>query len=298
MKEDALSNILRGLRLTAEIYLHTDFCGTWAVDTSGQRQVPFHLINSGQAWLHQPDQKPIPLSSGDLVVFPHDSPHTLSNSAVEPDKALVNQLTDNAQDLPTTNMVCGFFDFNSSQSWPLLDSLDNTILLSLQDTRKISNTMILMNLLISELENQQQGSGVVVDELAYVLFIHILRSQIEKGINQGLLAALFDPKIGIALNKIHQQPSTSWTLERLAQEIAMSRSAFADKFKHLVGKTPMRYLAEWRMRQASELLMSSDLNVALIAEECGYQSEVAFRKAFKSIIGQTPGQFRSTLLKE
>lgn len=290
---DALTAILLRLRLRAGVFIHADFCGTWAVDTSGHRKVPFHLIGRGSGWIHTDDtDEPRLLSAGDLVVFPRDTHHVIASSAASPPASLINQPIDSEAEGPVTSMLCGFFEFQSKAAWPLLDGLPNAIVLNLQEAGRVMGTQALIQLMISELENASPGADAVVNQLAYVLFIHLLRAEMQRGLDHGLLCALTDSKIGRALNLVHADPAAHWTLEDLARKIGMSRSAFAERFKHLVGMTPMRYITEWRMQEAAELLQTTELSIAAIAEQCGYTSEVAFRKAFRSVIGVPPGRFR------
>ncbi len=291
--EDALSAILQRLRLRAGVFVHADFCGTWAVDTSGHRKVPFHLIGRGKGWLHTKDTaEPRLLSAGDLVVFPHDAYHVIASDAAPPPTALINQPLDPQAAGPITSMLCGFFEFQSKLAWPLLDGLSDAIVLDLRDTGRALGTHSLTQLLIGELENTGPGASAAVNQLAYVLFIHVLRAAMQRGLDHGLLYALSDPKLGRALNGIHADPAAEWTLEGLATKTGMSRSAFAARFKQLVGMTPLRYITEWRMQEAADLLQTTELSIAAIAEQCGYTSEVAFRKAFRNVIGLPPGQFR------
>lgn len=296
MNQDGLSDILHWLRLKAEVYLHTDFQGCWAVDTSGSRHVPFHFVNNGNSWLHLPDAPPRELHQGDLVIFPRDCKHMLSSEQNCPSRYLVDETLEKIgkfpDEGPLTGLTCGFFEFENKAAWPLLDSLPEVIVLELSQPDKLHSTRTLLELLISELEANEPGTRVSVNYLTHTLFVHILRSQIGNGLEKGLLSALFHPKIGKALGLIHGEPARDWSVENLAHTIGMSRSGFAEQFRDLTTKTPMRYLAEWRMLQASELLRTSELSITDIAERCGYHSEVAFRKAFKSITGATPGAIR------
>ncbi|MCG8433140.1 MAG: AraC family transcriptional regulator [Gammaproteobacteria bacterium] len=292
-RADALSEILRSLRLKAGIYVEEDFCGTWAVDTSGHRKVPFHLIESGSGWLHMDElEEPRLLSAGDFVVFPHDTRHSIASSPSPPPASIINQPVDTTADGPITSMFCGYFEFDDKAAWPLLDELPGVIVLDLKDNSRLAGTRALIQLIINELESAGPGMDAAVNELAYVLFIHVLRCQITKGLQRGLLGALFDAKIGRALNVIHADPMHDWTVDRLANAAGMSRSLFAERFKELVNKTPMRYVTEWRMHKASDLLKTTDLSIDAIAERSGYASEIAFRKAFKSIVGEPPGKIR------
>ncbi len=290
---DALTAILQRLRLRAGVYVHADFCGTWAVDTSGHRKVPFHLIGRGSGWLHTDDAKePRRLGAGDLVVLPHDARHTIASGAERPPAALINQPLDPQATGPVTSMLCGYFEFQSKAAWPLLDGLPDAIVLDLQEAGRVMGTHTLIQLIVSELEVGSPGAEAAVNQLAYVLFIHVLRAEMQHSLDHGLLRALSDPKIGRALNLIHADPAVDWTLDAVASKVGMSRSAFAERFRQLVGLTPMRYITEWRMQEAVDLLQTTELSVATIAEQSGYTSEVAFRKAFRSVIGEPPGQVR------
>lgn len=290
---DPLSVLLKRLSLNAEVYVNGDFCGTWAVDTSGSRRIPFHLIGSGEAWLHIDDEKQ-KLQTHDLVIFPRDHKHIISNNAVKPSAESVNLPMTN--DGETTNMVCGFFEFKNAMINPLLDALPDVI--HLQAKPADGNTSLkLIDLMILELQNARAGCYTVVDQLAYLLFIEVLREQVaSETLDSGLLLALFDARIGRALNAIHQAPETAWSLEQLAELAAMSRSNFADKFTKLVGTSPMKYLLSWRMVIARKMLITSDISIAEIAEKSGYDSEAAFRKAFKQNQGEAPGAVRSSAL--
>ena len=285
---DPLSVLLKRLSLNAEVYVNGDFCGTWAVDTSGSRRIPFHLIGSGEAWLHINDEVH-QLSARDLVIFPNDHKHIISNSKLKPDTQQVNAPMSNDGD--TTNMVCGFFEFKHALINPLLDALPDVI--HLPANAKHSRTQQLIDIIILELTQTRAGCYTVVDGLASLLFIEVLRQQVEdQTLNSGLLVALFDGRIGKALNAIHQQSEHNWDLQMLAEKATMSRSNFADKFTKLVGLSPMKYLVKWRMIEARKLLMTTDKSVFEIAQISGYESEAAFRKAFKLNQGEAPGKVR------
>jgi AraC-like DNA-binding protein len=289
---DALSAVLSRLQLTADVYTNADFCGTWAVDTSGSRHIPFHLVGRGEAWLHLDDQPVRKLSSGDLVLFPRDDHHIVASSSDVPPEELINAL--NGQDEgPLTHLICGAFEFRNPAAWPLLDSLAAVIVLDLRDMSASPQVRTLIDLMIGELLGEAPGHCTVVNQLAYLLFIHVIRYQINNGeVNSGLLAALFDPKISKALSAIHNHADQRWTLESLAREAAMGRSAFARRFNELTGTTAMSYLTAWRMQEATTLLQDTVASVLEISERSGYESEAAFRKAYKKTTGQAPGAVR------
>jgi AraC family transcriptional activator of mtrCDE len=289
---DALSSVLSQLQLTAEVYSEGDFCGAWALDTSGSRRIPFHLIGKGEAWLHIEGHTARPLSSGDLVLFPRDCQHVIASTSVEPLATLVNAepVSDSG---PITNMVCGFFEFKNQAAWPLLNSLPAVIVMDLSDQSVSSTIRSLIDLMIAELTRRAPGYYTAINQLAYLLFIQVLRQQIQLGlVDSGLLAALFDKKISSALSAIHNNPQHAWSLESLANEAAMGRSSFARHFNELAGLPPMQYLTAWRMQLAKKLLETTRYSILDIAQRCGYESDAAFRKAFKKNMGLPPGQIR------
>ncbi|MEM1114252.1 MAG: AraC family transcriptional regulator [Pseudomonadota bacterium] len=288
---DPLSLLLDRLALTAEVYVNGDFCGTWAVDTAGSRRIPFHLIGSGEAWLHFDSAEPHKLTERDLVLFPRDAHHVISSSADKVRDDLVNAPMSN--DGATTQMVCGFFEFRNPLAYPLLDALPDAVVLRASGKKQVRHLALLVDLMLLELKQAKPGSYAVVDQLAYLMFIEILREQVASGVmSQGLLVALFDTRIGRALNAIHQQPDRDWSLDTLAECAAMSRSSFADHFSRVAGLTPVKYLTLWRMAEARRLLATTKLSTADIAERSGYETEAAFRKAFKKTQGKTPGEVR------
>lgn len=296
---DSLSAILNRLQLSAEVYVNGSFCGDWAVDTSGSHRIPFHLIGSGQAWLHTPDRTPRLLQPGDLVVFPQDSQHMIASSEqlVEGQQFSAHNIADPVRKQlgRVTHMVCGFFQFSSGSAWPLLDSLSPVIVIDMNDGSDQSSIGVLLQMMIDELANHAPGYYCAINQLAYLVFVEIIRQQMRLGlVSRGLLTAMFDHKVGNALRAIHNQPGKQWTLESLADVSHMGRSGFAKRFKELTGITPIQYLTGWRMQEAVRLLADKSLSIAVIAEQVGYDSDVAFRKAFKKVIGDTPGTVRKT----
>jgi AraC family transcriptional activator of mtrCDE len=289
---DALSVVLHRLQLRAEVYVHADFCGAWAVNTSGSRRIPFHLVGGGEAWLHMQSSPVRHLSSGDLVLFPQDHAHVLSHSREAPPETLINAGVGDGNGA-VTRLVCGFFEFGSRAAWPLLDSLPPVIVFDLGEMSAEPVARMLVDLMISELDRERPGFYAVINHLAHLIFVQIVRRQIEAAkVSTGLLAALFDGRIGRALGELHRKPEFRWTLESLAREARMSRSNFAREFHRLAGITPKQYVIEWRMQLARELLETTRIPVADIAARCGYESEPAFRKAFVKITGHTPGVAR------
>jgi AraC-like DNA-binding protein len=151
-------------------------------------------------------------------------------------------------------------------------------------------------LILAESAAPGPGSSMLSARLAEILLIHALRSRVaarETGDDRRPgLCALADPQIGTALKLIHANPAGEWTVERLAREVAMSRSAFAARFTELVGLPPLQYVTQWRMTEAARRLREEDESVAAIADQVGYANAAAFMKAFTRVHGVGPGAYR------
>ena len=154
-----------------------------------------------------------------------------------------------------------------------------------------------LELLVSEVDASTHGSEVAVQHLTNLLLIQALRSHTETVPNRGsgLPHALADPHIGAALHSMHQRIEHPWTVASLAAEAGMSRSAFALRFKELMGESPLEYLTRWRMYRGSDLLRESDRKLADVAQAVGYDSDGAFHKAFKRVLGIAPGEYRRSV---
>jgi AraC-like DNA-binding protein len=134
--------------------------------------------------------------------------------------------------------------------------------------------------------------------LPEIVFSEVLRLYVASGshLQAGWLAALHDPIVGPALIELHAEPARRWSVEELAQRTASSRSVLNERFGRLLGLPPMRYLAAWRLQIAANLLCSTALGVAAVAQRVGYDSEVAFNRAFKRALGSPPGQWRQRMV--
>jgi AraC-like DNA-binding protein len=291
---DVLSDILRTLRLRAEVFLHARFRGEWAVDASGERRATFHWIARGESWLHMPGRsEPIALTRGDLVVFPHDAKHTICHSETPPvDDMPRNQISQTTATGPSVTLICGYFDFERHSWNPLVAALPEMLVIRDEESAEVPLMDTLGRFLYYEVERGLMGSSLLVDKLSEILFIHVIRSHMENCKGHGFIAALADGRIGKSLRNMHERPADKWSVESLAKVAGMSRSAFAARFSGLTEMTPMQYLTRWRMTLANERFLTSDESVAQVAESCGYRSEVAFAKVFKKHLGYGPGEAR------
>jgi AraC-like DNA-binding protein len=142
---------------------------------------------------------------------------------------------------------------------------------------------------------KKAGSQSVLNRLSELMFVEVIRLYMNQlgDSNTGWLAGLRDPLVGRALMLLHARPAHAWTLEELASGAAASRAVLADRFTHLVGYPPIQYLTQWRMQMAARRLADPAAKVAVVAHEVGYESEAAFSRAFKKLVGRSPSQWRA-----
>jgi AraC-like DNA-binding protein len=203
------------------------------------------------------------------------------------------------QGFPDTNegakkaVLCGAFRLEHPGTWPLLHSLPKVIHIPAEQGRVAPGFTELVHMIAYEAAAPRLGTEVMLRRLTELLFIHIIRVWVEQqaGASRGWLTALRDQSISRALGLIHQAPEHGWTVKELAEAVALSRPVFSARFTRLVGEPPIRYLTRWRMRRATRLLQNG-VEVGKIAALLGYDSEVAFRKAFRREVGIPPARFR------
>jgi AraC-like DNA-binding protein len=317
VKPDVLSDVLRAVRLTGAVYFDFELSSPWVVEAppsrdivgrvipGAQRVIEYHLIARGAAWGHAVGQEPIRLREGDLIVFPQGDAHVLSSApgmraaldmsifdgpmAARP---LVRELGGGGQE--QARIVCCFLGCDERPFNPLLSALPRVIHVAGQ--RPDATTGWLATLVTTaarEARSGRQGGENVLGRLSELMFVETIRHYLETlpSTETGWLAGLRDPAVGQALAALHGQPSEAWTVERLARLAGLSRSVFAERFTDLVGRPPMLYLALWRMQLASRLLVDGK-QVSAAATAVGYESEAAFSRAFKKLVGQSPATWR------
>jgi AraC-like DNA-binding protein len=264
------------------------------------------VVTQGRCFASLVGGEPMPVEAGEVVVFTNADPHVMSSSAgmrAEPPSAdmieiasagrlpfHINLMHDGA---PSATLVCGYLACDARPFNPLLESLPQ--MLKAGDGRRNDSGWVgqFIHFAVAEVADKRAGSESVLTKLSELMFIDVVRRYIETlpAQDTGWLAGLRDPFVGKALALIHARPSFNWTVEGLARQCGASRTVLAERFAQLVGSPPMHYLAKWRMQVASELL-NGNANMATIAAEVGYDSEAAFSRAFKKMIGVAPSVWR------
>ena len=280
--ESALAAVLSAHQLRATITDDMTYCGRWRDREPATPYATFHLMVAGCCQVEaEMLEQPLRLEAGDLIMFSRGSAHTLCSVAAPTGDALPAD----------TVMLCGELDFATGTRNPVLQALPDCVVVRAQDSDAQFGQ--LAQLMCSVSRRAGFGRQVVLDKLADALFVMAVRHHINHAANaRGLLAALLDAKLALALDALHARLGAAWTVERLAQVACMSRTAFALRFTEVIGDSPHQYLTEARMVEALRLLKDPRLSTAAISERLGYQSEAAFRRSFKRVHGQGPGAFR------
>jgi AraC-like DNA-binding protein len=293
----------------------------------------FHIVASGRCWVTVDDHSSFQLAAGDVVIFPHADAHRMSSHPdalpkVDVTPAVLNFIRSALPDegIPQINsrrlgeavhLVCGYLECDQRFN-PLLGSLPPVLLVRANQPAGselaevggalppwcivqaevgdwLDNTL---RYTIEEADGERPGSSAMLPRLTELLFVEVLRRYMQQlpAEYTGWLAAVRDPIVGCALRLMHTNPDQPWTVGDLADAAAISRSALAQRFTALIGEAPMQYLHGWRMQLAKNLLGQTNLSLTEIARRTGYESEAAFNRAFKRLVGQPPATWRRTVL--
>ena len=320
-----LSDVLRTIRLTAALFFPLKASSPWADEIpdatalvssilpAAQHVVSYHIVSEGACWVTLLDAEAVRLDAGDIIVIPHGDAYVMSSAPgrradVSAEAALTffrKMATGCAPPVVLeggggpdgATLVCGFLGCDVRPFNPVLGALPRLVHLRRTSDRSIRDRLTpLIEFAVAESHQRRVGALTVLLRLSEVLFIEVVRQYLESlpADRTGWLSGLRDPVVAGALARLHDCPARAWTLEHLAADIGVSRSTLADRFTHLVGQPPMRYLAQWRMQLASRLLLDGTAKVSTVGFEVGYQSEAAFSRAFKEMVGVSPATWRQT----
>ena len=304
-QEDVLADVLRSIHLQSTLYCRAKMGAPWGFRVSRREVASFHLVTGGTCWLTvEGIDESVLLSEGDLVILPHGHSHTMTDHPDSP----ITRLEDLKPQQPVgndgifysigsgavTTLVCGGLQLEDYTINPLYSILPTCIHIRGQNGQSSSWLQAIVKLVKFEANANRLEAEAVITRLSEILFIkavHTYINSVNNG-NDGWLGALKDPQIGQALALIQRRPDEPWTVESLASHVALSRSAFSAKFKQLVGEPPMHYITRVRLTKAAALLRTHPATLVEVATSIGYDSEVAFSKAFKRYFGITPGAYR------
>lgn len=325
MTRDILSDVLRSVRLHGALYFYVGGTREWAAEAPPAREIAaavmpgaehmmeYHVVVSGACWAGVVGEAPVRLAAGDIVLFPHGDPHVVSSAAgmrAPPDAAgyferkqqrapFILHLDAHevhagmvAEGSGNTTLVCGFLGCDLRPFNPLIASLPR--LMHIREDSRQDWTAQLMRHAAAESKNSRPGGGAMLERLSEMMFIDAVRRYLGTlpEDSRGWLAGIRDRFVGRALTLMHEAPAVAWTVDELGRRVGLSRSALHERFADMIGQATMQYLANWRMQVGAALLRDTAATVASVAQEVGYQSEAAFARAFRRLVGKPPSLWR------
>jgi AraC-like DNA-binding protein len=324
MSQDILSDVLRTVRLRGALFFYVSGSESWAAEAPPARAIAaavmprsehvmeYHVVTRGACWGAIVGEAPVRRETGDIVVFPHGDAHVMSSapgmrSAVDvaglagqidhlPFALHLDALGARAQliadDCCDTTLVCGFLGCDVRPFNPLIATLPR--LLHLRDAGNGDWVAQFMRQAVTESRTKRPGGEAMLERMSEMMFVDAVRRYVDTlpEDSRGWLAGLRDRFVGRALALMHDAPATEWTVDELGRRIGLSRSALHERFVEMIGQPPMQYLANWRMQVAASLLRDTSAPIASVAQDVGYDSEAAFTRAFKRLVGKPPATWR------
>ncbi len=297
---DALGEALHLLRMSGTFYCRNELTEPWGLTMPDMTDcLWFHVLTSGRCAI-EVSGSVTTLAPGDVLLVPGGAGHRLFSTPDAPSPVVTTlphtfetenyAILRHGEGGAVTHLVCGAVRFDHPAAKHLVEVLPEVL-----HVRGAEDMRATIDLMAAEARTLRPGGEAVITRLSDVLVIQTIRSWLatDPAARTGWLGALQDRQIGQALALIHRDPAQPWTVERLAHRTAMSRSAFAARFTELVGEPAMRYVTRWRMHVAVNRLQDRDCTVSEVARGLGYESEAAFSRAFKRVVGVSPGQARA-----
>lgn len=297
---DPLSDVLSLLRIRN--YHSATLClgGDWAFTFPEREGIKFTAVVKGSCWLQvEGEQQPQRLHQGDCFLMTRGMPFSLYSDMSQPVMNSDGHFQTLAADELAlhyggndTQLVGGRFDFSGVPTQLLLSSLPSLVHVQANEPQA-SLLRWALERFTCELQHKRPGRSLMNEHLAHLMLVEVLRTHLATLESNGIgwFYGLADRHLSVALSAMHADPSHRWSVQELAQLATMSRSAFALRFKQVVGTAPMEYLTYWRMLLASDRLKNSDDSVSTIAFSLGYESESAFSTAFKRVMSQSPRHY-------
>lgn len=309
-----LDEILRAVRIRGSVYMNARLSSPFGIlapkrfdeDTPMARlrhASIFHLVVSGGCSIRVDDGEARRLSAGDIVLIPFANRHVIWEG--EADIVLANLLCRQSPvkgiwtithggNGTETRMVCGWIESAEFMLLPLFRALPPCLILNLGDDSVNALITRTVGEILALAEAMAAGTDLMLGRLMETLFIEVLRryaAGLPAG-TTGWFAALKDPVIARAMQKVHEQPRRRWTVDDMARESGTSRTVLAERFQQVMGRAPIEYVTSWRMQLAADRIRNTPDSLALIAADIGYESEASFNRAFKRVTGITPGRWR------
>lgn len=295
---DVLSLVAETFRLRGSVGGVCSLASPWGYEMPSSDHAALLVVTRGRVHFELSSGKrpPLELAPGDVVAMPHGDGYAMRDDPRTPVRPFEEiKGSRDAGDRVSTEFVGMCCQLEGGRNNPFARALPPLIHCRGNDGHVVRWLEPTVRLLASEAASSTPGRVTVLNRLAEIVFVQLIRSWIDEVPDGagGWLRALGDPQVGGALEAIHAEPGSPWTVASLAGRAGMSRSAFAERFRNLVGEAPLEYLTRWRMQKAASLLESGAASVKEVVATSGYASEAAFRVAFKKYMGAPPAAYRN-----
>jgi len=300
---DPLAQTLHLLKLTGALYCRAELNAPWGIDLPPiPETMMFHIVMAGTCSLETDGAEPVTLTRGGLALIPHGTGHKLRSRKGAKLKPLfdipVDTISDRYEimrhggDGEETQTICVVVKVDNAVAEHVIAQLPPVLIVDAHEDDDWLHSTI--RFISREAKEPRPGSETVITRLADILVIQSIRAWIDSQDSRGSawFNAMRDPQLGNALSAIYREPERDWSVESLASEASLSRSAFSARFTTVMGQSVMQYLAKWRMRLARSHLCETAEPLASLASRLGYKSEAAFCRAYKREFNETPGQTR------
>jgi AraC-like DNA-binding protein len=311
-----LRSALEQLRLEGAIFFRSELTEGFAFESTplaladalhpgAQRLILFHIVARGSCWVSVADGEPHRANQGDVIVLPYGDAHTITGESPAERVSILTLLDRPPWDvMPTirhggggasTDLVCGYLFSEDPLFDPAMRALPPVFVVRLTGGAAAGWVQASIAYSLEEAAPSNASTSLVSTRLPELVLIEVLRVHLgtAPAADRGWMAALRDPVLAPALSLLHGSPARRWTVADLASGAAVSRSLLDERFRQVLGRSPIRYLTEWRMHLAEECLATTDIGVASVARRVGYDSEEAFSRAFKRTHGLSPSHWRA-----
>ncbi len=304
---DILGDILDVLKFKGSLYFTTAFGAPWGVKVPHYSNAArFHLVAEGPLSVNiEGLDKPLILEQGDFLIIPHGTAHemrdSLESDIIDLDDAQADGTFDengqfvigNREADQVTKLVCGHFEFDDGFQHPIIGELPSHILIKREEAEKEPWFYQALMAMANEAGDSKLGYSEILKRMSEILFIHTVRIWSQRELDEpSFLSAMADPRVGRSLRTFHMEPGKRWTVDDLAKEAGMSRTAFSQTFTELTKSTPMQYVTNWRVQKSQRMLIETSEPIDDIAANVGYESLAAFSRVFKRSVGVGPGKYR------
>jgi len=305
-RRDALSEVLEAFRLRGSLSAHIAVRSPWGFSVPASGDLGLLVVVRGRVCFAMEGKGDglLELATGDVVAMPNGNAFTIRDDPGTEIVPIADAVpcTELRLDMPgaQTEFIVLRCTLSGGCTNPVRVALPPLLHLAGSDDAVARWLEPTIRLLALEGGAPPTGRTMVLDRLAEIILVHLIRAWLERQTPEcrGWLRAFSDSQLARAMAAFHAEPGRAWTIESLAASAGMSRSAFAARFKLLTGETPLDYMTEWRMQQAKSLIEAGEAPLKQIVASLGYASAAAFRTAFKRRVGQTPGIYRAAVRAE